>query len=965
MTEKLQNAYRRGDLDLMDSLDLLMERSDAFREKFLYRRNEIQANSIDSIIRHASLFAGVGAAHLPGRRGVIELLRKKGYTLRPVKMANRNAPQRSQVDNLKVPVVFQKKFSDDGFYSVEVPGDLYKVTQDYPDLDRKQYADMSNGSYYMVTRVKTYAAFLNQDENEVLRKIDSLLYENIPGKILSRQNITKNNYDGFDITSKTRRGDLQRYQIFVTPFEVLIFKMSGKENYISGGEAECFFSSISLQEPINTPFEFQPLQGGFSIRLPQEPLGLLNQATADNRWEYEAFDKANGDAYLLFKESIYNYNFIDEDSFDLSLIEESFHNPDLCADTANNEYLNSFSFKPYTYRSPALYTDTFFRASVITPVFPEIDGDMRKLVEQASEDALNGNNTSGYISYWAKPKRGIFKNDSTGEMISVQVQEYPDYYYIRDSARFWQNEINSLSNKHDILLAPDPVRISGKDYSGLHCCFVDTGSGRAINYLLMLKNNYLFSITSIGDTSNAGSSFITSFFNSFKPDSTVSGRDLYQNRLGFFFSDLFSKDSARQNRAQQSVSNVYYGTPGIPYITDAINRLNISDKKYFDTKTKLIAELGFIRDTSSDILVTTLKNIYEQTSDTALFRNEVVKSLAKIKTKASYRLLKEIFLQDPPIFENKYEYNNLFENLDDSLKLTAGLFPELLRLSSLDDYKEKVIDLLESVTDGGFLLPKAYKNYFPNIYIDAKVALKKQEGKDERQLRADTKKTEDDDPVRLYNSNNKNVALQNYSVLLMPYYEKNKNVRDYFSRLLKSYDEQVKLNTAVLMIRNNKFLPDSILVSIASVDKYRAILLSKLEKINQAGRFPKEFKTQAYITRSFLVAQNNFDKLDSIVFLSKQTATIKGNTGYVYFYKYRVKREDQWKIGITGLQPLDETRVNSDDDVSSMTEVRLKEDEDVNDQLSDQLKRILFGFHKSGKFFYKDNGHYNDYTRFR
>jgi hypothetical protein len=56
--EKLQNAYRRGDLDLMDSLDLLMERSDAFREKFLYRRNEIQANSIDSIIRNTSLFTG-------------------------------------------------------------------------------------------------------------------------------------------------------------------------------------------------------------------------------------------------------------------------------------------------------------------------------------------------------------------------------------------------------------------------------------------------------------------------------------------------------------------------------------------------------------------------------------------------------------------------------------------------------------------------------------------------------------------------------------------------------------------------------------------------------------------------------------------------------------------------------------------------------------------------------------------
>jgi len=149
ISEKVQNAYRRGDLDMMDSLDNLMERSDAFREKFLFKRNEIQANSIDSIIKKASLFAGVGAAHLPGSRGVIELLRKKGYTLRPIRMADRDGIQKNEIDNLKVPVVFQKRTSEDRFYSVDVPGELFNVTQDYQILDRRQFADMSNGSYLL------------------------------------------------------------------------------------------------------------------------------------------------------------------------------------------------------------------------------------------------------------------------------------------------------------------------------------------------------------------------------------------------------------------------------------------------------------------------------------------------------------------------------------------------------------------------------------------------------------------------------------------------------------------------------------------------------------------------------------------------------------------------------------------------------------------------------------------------
>src|SRR6186997_793478 len=96
--QKIQDAYQSGDLDLMDSLDILTERSIAFREKFLYKRNEIQAASIDTILKKSSLFVGVGAAHLPGERGIIELLRKMGYKLRPIKMTDRDAAKKEDTD---------------------------------------------------------------------------------------------------------------------------------------------------------------------------------------------------------------------------------------------------------------------------------------------------------------------------------------------------------------------------------------------------------------------------------------------------------------------------------------------------------------------------------------------------------------------------------------------------------------------------------------------------------------------------------------------------------------------------------------------------------------------------------------------------------------------------------------------------------------------------------------------------
>src|SRR5579859_249427 len=138
---KTQEAYRKGDLDLLDSLERIMEPSESYMEKFLYRRNEIQAASIDSIVQRHSLFVGVGAAHLPGRRGVIELLRKKGYTLRPVVMPDRDAQRRDDIDKIKVPVSFSGFTADDGAFSVSVPGVPHRRPESHGIDDSWQYAD--------------------------------------------------------------------------------------------------------------------------------------------------------------------------------------------------------------------------------------------------------------------------------------------------------------------------------------------------------------------------------------------------------------------------------------------------------------------------------------------------------------------------------------------------------------------------------------------------------------------------------------------------------------------------------------------------------------------------------------------------------------------------------------------------------------------------------------------------------
>ena len=121
-------------------------------------------------------------------------------------------------------------------------------------------------------------------------------------------------------------------------------------------------------------------------------------------------------------------------------------------------------------------------------------------------------------------------------------------------------------------------------------------------------------------------------------------------------------------------------------------------------------------------------------------------------------------------------------------------------------------------------------------------------------------------------------------------------------------------------------------------------------------KFPAKYNTQLYIARSYLVADKNFSRIDSIVFVSKQLTIYDHKKGNTYFFKYRIKKEDDWKIGISGLQPENINKTSSNNKLSFMTDKKLRDDKPQNEQFEEQLKKILFSFHKSAKNFFEGDG---------
>lgn len=73
----LQEAYRNRNINMLDSIDRAMY-TRHYLKNMLLIRNRNMTNRLDSVMRTAKVFAGIGAAHLPGEKGVISLLRDMG-----------------------------------------------------------------------------------------------------------------------------------------------------------------------------------------------------------------------------------------------------------------------------------------------------------------------------------------------------------------------------------------------------------------------------------------------------------------------------------------------------------------------------------------------------------------------------------------------------------------------------------------------------------------------------------------------------------------------------------------------------------------------------------------------------------------------------------------------------------------------------------------------------------------------
>lgn len=85
-TSELVKVYREQDLEKMEALTVKTDGGiGEYLDLLVYNRNRRWLEELKTILSEKPTLVAVGAGHLPGENGMINLLRKAGYTVKPLK----------------------------------------------------------------------------------------------------------------------------------------------------------------------------------------------------------------------------------------------------------------------------------------------------------------------------------------------------------------------------------------------------------------------------------------------------------------------------------------------------------------------------------------------------------------------------------------------------------------------------------------------------------------------------------------------------------------------------------------------------------------------------------------------------------------------------------------------------------------------------------------------------------------
>ncbi|MEO9533332.1 MAG: TraB/GumN family protein [Crocinitomicaceae bacterium] len=946
---QLEEAYRRGDLDKIDSLSKSDTPTQVYHKYFIVERNKNMVRRMDSLMRIQSLFTGIGAAHLPGDEGAIQLLRDMGYKVRPVnvKSTGKSHKMRKKFENTYRPIKFSPTKTTDGFVTVSTPGELFEMPTNKRGKMEYLCPEPVNGGYFSIIRLFTYGPIFNKTPEYYKSTFDSLLYIATPGEMMKKEEITVNGHIGYNILTKTSKNAFVNYNVIFSPTEILVFKGSGIDTYIQKTEPQSFFTKIELSPNSSEWTKVSPKFGGAKWKMKgmvsgQDMIKGMDETIIDPM--FQSYDNTTKEYFQVMRYSYNDLDYIEEDSFDLTYLGK-IYGKELGYDVDQSEFTakSGYSYVDQTlkrkeerknqveelkvriFTQGGLYylmsttaskdnASTFFNSFEFTDFI--IDNEYEEYVDTTlhySASTLKVDEKPDYNAMYAG--LGGYKDDDeedkshlgatetkmhystkSNESIYVGYSKFHDYDGADSLQDFWDYRKERLADENQMLVTREVEKEIEGDKT-LSFVLTDTGSSKGIMTLLHLHHGVLYTVQTLIDTVKGPSKYAQTFFDTFKPSDTLIGRDIFEDKAQVWYDHIFSEDSLNKVNAIKSIRNIDFTENDIDKIAKVYTEYEFDEDTEISDREKLIMSLGNVEHQDAYDF---LNGVYDTNNFKSDLQFIVLKCFSYTETKEAYDAIENQLLNNTPFTENDQKLN-FFNNLYDSLELAKSYFPKMLELSQYPEYKPYVVELLSYGYQEEIFSFSDFSSEKSSIFRNANIELKRTVANQESDKKQNNYYFGGTSQTAAYH----NLFLDYYA--LMCGFKKNgdKDVNQFFDEIHRIKNKKFLVEAEI--IHHKLGMPvDTAKINEVTADlEYQIWAYNRLDKNDMLDYFTPSI-TQEDMAFASLYNYGYDEEEDTAFFVKKVLIDNGSDLGYIYFFKRKTKKNKNYMIDYVGLQPVDE-----------------------------------------------------------
>ena len=511
-------------------------------------------------------------------------------------------------------------------------------------------------------------------------------------------------------------------------------------------------------------------------------------------------------------------------------------------------------------------------------------------------------------TYMSDTRKSTESLARTGESVYIEYIKFHDYDRAESEDDFWDYRTGRLDDDENYFIVSrkehQELENGDKTYTFL---LTDTGSTRGIMTKFYLRQGVLYTLQSLIDTIDGPSEYVGTFFNTFKPLDTLIGRPILEDKAALFFKNANGEDSLQRVNAIKSIQQIDFEAKDVPNIISTYENFQYSKDGETDERKDLIMALGNIK---SDTAYQFLYKTFEENSFDSDIQFIVLKSFSYTESQEAYDAIKKLLLENTPVTDDKHKLS-FFDNLYDSLELSKNYFPELLDLAtSYPEYKPYLTEMLAWGYANDIYTPANFKSKAEMLKRNAMIELKKVVADQEKDEKASNENYHYRSLYETYHT----ALLDYYAIMCGLKAAGVPKTESFFEGLERINDKRFFVECQVIN-HKLKLAVDTARINQAMADYTHSVWTYNRLKENEMLNYVQNF-SQEKMAKGLLYYTDYDKEKDSVLFIEKRLIDNGVDKGYVYFFRRKQEDDLNWMVDYVGLQPYDEKKVESDDQMS-------------------------------------------------